>query len=213
MLSVFALLAFLILVGLGAWQVQRLRWKEGMLADLEAVRTQPALQFAEALRDRDPEFKRVTTDCGESDGRDDLLYDLEDGRIVWRVVSWCTIQGFGYRVDRGVLLSAIGAVRVPAGYVAPPIGRITGVLRWEDGRFDRLATGSVETVAGASEVAGPELYIAVEREEPPALGIRPTPLPTQISNNHLGYAVTWFGLAAALVGVYAAMLRRPRVAA
>jgi surfeit locus 1 family protein len=46
---------------------------------------------------------------------------------------------------------------------------------------------------------------------PPAGGLpRPSPLPTRISNNHLGYAITWFGLAAALLGVYVAMMFRPR---
>jgi len=36
-------------------------------------------------------------------------------------------------------------------------------------------------------------------------------LPSDLPNNHLAYAITWFGLAAALVGVYVAMLfgRRP----
>ena len=34
--------------------------------------------------------------------------------------------------------------------------------------------------------------------------------PLDIPNNHLGYAITWFGLAAALVGVYLAMLFRKR---
>ncbi len=38
----------------------------------------------------------------------------------------------------------------------------------------------------------------------------PEPLPPAIPNNHLGYAITWFGLAAALAGVYLAMLLRKR---
>ena len=34
------------------------------------------------------------------------------------------------------------------------------------------------------------------------------PVPADIPNRHLEYAITWFGLAAALVAVYAAMLWR-----
>jgi surfeit locus 1 family protein len=34
----------------------------------------------------------------------------------------------------------------------------------------------------------------------------PAPVPTDIPNRHLEYALTWFGLAAALAGVYAAAL-------
>jgi surfeit locus 1 family protein len=36
--------------------------------------------------------------------------------------------------------------------------------------------------------------------------LKPIALPAQISNRHLEYAVTWFGLALTLAGVYAAML-------
>jgi surfeit locus 1 family protein len=33
-------------------------------------------------------------------------------------------------------------------------------------------------------------------------------LPETITNRHLEYALTWYGLAAALVGVYIALVRR-----
>jgi surfeit locus 1 family protein len=42
----------------------------------------------------------------------------------------------------------------------------------------------------------------------PALA--PAPVPVELANRHLEYALTWFGLAAALVGVYAALLLRRR---
>ncbi|HBV12362.1 MAG TPA: Surfeit locus 1 family protein, partial [Brevundimonas sp.] len=46
---------------------------------------------------------------------------------------------------------------------------------------------------------------------PELTALRPVSPPAAFSNNHLGYALTWFGLAAALVGFYAAvMVRRYR---
>jgi surfeit locus 1 family protein len=36
--------------------------------------------------------------------------------------------------------------------------------------------------------------------------LKPAPLPVDIPNDHLQYALTWFGLAGALLAVYAAML-------
>ena len=38
--------------------------------------------------------------------------------------------------------------------------------------------------------------------------LQPSAPPAAFANNHLGYAITWFGLALALVGVYVALLRR-----
>jgi surfeit locus 1 family protein len=40
----------------------------------------------------------------------------------------------------------------------------------------------------------------------------PSPLPTDIPNRHLEYALTWFGLALALLAVYIAKLVRDRKA-
>ena len=36
----------------------------------------------------------------------------------------------------------------------------------------------------------------------------PSAPPAAFTNNHLGYALTWFGLAVALIAFYGALLRR-----
>ena len=58
------------------------------------------------------------------------------------------------------------------------------------------------------EVAGPYVIFALNSTNPEWLALRPSAPPAAFSNNHLGYALTWFGLAAALIGVYVALLRR-----
>ena len=50
--------------------------------------------------------------------------------------------------------------------------------------------------------------MAETASNPEWAALKPAPIPTDIPNNHLSYAITWFGLAAALVGVYAALLWR-----
>ena len=50
----------------------------------------------------------------------------------------------------------------------------------------------------------------VEKPAPVGPGPVPAPIPANIPNRHFEYALTWFGLAAALIGVYAAMLLRRR---
>jgi surfeit locus 1 family protein len=52
------------------------------------------------------------------------------------------------------------------------------------------------------------LFLMLESPAPRGFGPTPSALPAEIPNNHLQYAVTWFGLAAALLGVYLASLWR-----
>ena len=48
--------------------------------------------------------------------------------------------------------------------------------------------------------------LAVEAEQPAPPGLRPAALPAEIPNNHLSYALTWFGLAGVLACFYGAKL-------
>ncbi|MBA3812770.1 MAG: hypothetical protein H0X27_14210, partial [Caulobacteraceae bacterium] len=71
---------------------------------------------------------------------------------------------------------------------------------------DRHALGAV---ARAGRLSRPAPYLlAVESERPAPAGVMPAALPQDIPNNHLVYALTWFGLAAVLAWVYGAMVWR-----
>jgi surfeit locus 1 family protein len=54
----------------------------------------------------------------------------------------------------------------------------------------------------------PVFLFAETPTNPELPALVPAPLPGEIPNRHLEYALTWFGLAAALLGVYAAVLFR-----
>jgi surfeit locus 1 family protein len=55
------------------------------------------------------------------------------------------------------------------------------------------------------------LFLMAETSTNPGWkALDPAPLPLHIPNRHLEYALTWYGLAAVLLGVYAAMLFRRR---
>lgn len=54
----------------------------------------------------------------------------------------------------------------------------------------------------------PYVLFATTSAWPDWQALRPSAPPAAFSNNHLGYALTWFGLALALVGFYVALLRR-----
>jgi surfeit locus 1 family protein len=53
-------------------------------------------------------------------------------------------------------------------------------------------------------------YIEMESPAPPGGVPRPGPLTVKLRNEHLGYALTWFGLAAVLLGVFGFWLRSRR---
>lgn len=215
-LSLLALAAFAALIALGVWQVQRLAWKEALLADVAAARIAPPQNITAVLRraerGEDIAFTRVAGRCPRPAAPARLLYDLQGGEIVWRVLGDCDLGGVWRELplDRGVLERASGAVAPPRGYLVPEQDGFTAVVRRVDDRPVHLPDGRTTRL---SDVSSSAYMLSVEAEDRPVPGIRPAPLPAEIRNNHLGYAITWFGMALALAGVYLAMLLAPREAA
>jgi cytochrome oxidase assembly protein ShyY1 len=96
---------------------------------------------------------------------------------------------------------------------------ITGYLRWPEkpswfvGEHD--AAGDVWSARSHVAMAGVKrwgsvapFYIDEESPVPPAGTPRPGPLTVNLPNNHLGYALTWFGLALGLAAVFGIWLRK-----
>jgi surfeit locus 1 family protein len=230
-LTVAAAIALAILIGLGVWQVKRLAWKTDMLARIEAVQHAPAQPLASVLaQNGDLEFHRVEVDCpGIASAPFEQIYALVDGQVAYRLVSACRLSGQSYQtilVDRGFIPDNIAA-RPPVAPADTP-RHVQGVLRKGDRKPARLgppiAQGEGEAavstnvwygrdlaaIAKALKAEGPAPYflMAESQTNPDFPQLKPAPVPTDIPNNHLSYAITWFGLAGALVGVYAALLRR-----
>ena len=221
------LIAFCILCALGVWQVQRLKWKTGLLHRIEALRTAPAEPAEAVLRrigDRlDVNFVRVILACPELERTPSLrLYGVVDGQPGYRFITACPVASPPYRtllVDRGFI--PIDQASAPLAAGRPLEGPITGVLRRPDARsfvtpsnqprknlwYWRDITG----MAQALHAEAPAPVMLMLESPAPESGLpKPAPVPANIPNNHLGYAITWFGLAAALVGVYLASLLRRR---
>lgn len=228
-LTLVAAVAFAILCGLGAWQVQRLQWKEAVIARIAAGQARPPEPLADALaraaRGEDIDFTRVSVDCLEPDFPPSrvILLSLKEGQSVWRPIAPCRVTAGGYSViavDRGV--AQTDSVRAPRLDLPAP-RRVTGVLRRPEklGGVQAMVTyaenddigyqhrvSALAAIVRNAGVRSPDLMIVAESEAPAPPGVTPSPLPVNISNRHLGYVITWFGLAAALAAVYAAMLMR-----
>ena len=77
-----------------------------------------------------------------------------------------------------------------------------------DGRFYARDTAAMARALNVTGPVRPEVVFAVTAVNPEFPALRPSAPPAAFSNNHFGYALTWFGLAIALGGFYVALLRR-----
>lgn len=225
-LTLATAVALAILLALGTWQLQRLGWKRELLDRIEALQSAPARPIGPVLdalaRGEDADFTRVTATCpGISTGPFVELYGLREGQAGSRLISACRVHSLRYRtilVDRGFVADTISA-RPPVQASDTPT-QVTGILRTPEPRNTFTPPNRPERwfsrdVAGMARVLGaerpaPVMLMAESSTNPEWKALIPAPLPAQISNRHLEYAVTWYGLAAALLGVYAAMLFRRR---
>lgn len=229
-LTIAVAISLAILIVLGTWQLQRLAWKTKLLADIEAARTSAPVSIDEILRlkaaGQDVEWRKVRLGCQDpaNAGSPVILYGLADGEIAWRVVAPCRLAGRTevIALERGVLHAMDGVVEPTAIPRLPPPASVVGVVRLVSAASS-LAPSSPERIDGGfrvrardaaalAAVTGPggaqDLYVSVETETPPATDLEPAATPPDIPNRHLEYALTWYGLAGALLAIYAAMIWR-----
>ena len=225
------ILGVAILCALGAWQVKRLQWKEGLLARIAALQTAPAEPLDVVLNRIGSvghpsagqiDYVRVQADCPTLQQTPTLhLYALVGGALGHRLITTCPLAGSRFHsllVDRGFVdEDNLAAVR-PGPLLGGPI---VGILRrpepvnWispaNDPDRNDWRSRDIPLMARYLHAPSPApVMLMLERPGAPPPGPVPAALPTDIPNNHLGYALTWFGLAAGLIGVYVASLRQQR---
>lgn len=224
--TVATLVGLALLVGLGVWQIQRLHWKEGLLARIHALQSAQAQPLAPALgrlaAGQDVNFTRVEAQCPDIETTAYVrLWAVPDARYGYRVITPCALSDGPYGsilVDRGFVAMDDAAKLAPGARLAGPI---TGVLYRGD-RANLLTppdqpaqklwyARDIPAMAQALGAARPApVFLMLEAPAPGGVGPTPMATPPDIPNNHLQYAITWFGLAGALLGVYLASLWRGR---
>lgn len=228
-LSLVTLIALSVLIALGAWQLRRLEWKRDLLRRIEALQSAPAPPVEALLAERaaggDVDYVRGIVDCPGLDRAPFVtLYAFEARVTGVRIISACRLDGAPYEavlVDRGFLSDA-EAPRLESGGAMADHRPVVGVLRTPPARSFAAAEDQPErrlwynrdipAMAQALGITGAVAPVFLFLESPPPVGFgpRPAPLPNGISNRHLGYAITWFGLAAALAAVYLALILKGR---
>jgi len=235
-LTIAVLISLGILISLGVWQLQRLTWKEGLIARRDAlINADPRPLGPLLAAAKDPaglDMVRVEVVCpGLAQAPYESLYGLAHGQMVTRLVSPCRLAEGPYDailVDRGYVLDTISArpAVIPGDYPA----KVTGVLlAVEDVKSDAGMTVDLDSLP-TQGTGAPKLWFSRDiRGIARALGVaRPAPVflvaenstnpdwkaltpglpPVILSNRHLEYALTWFALAGVLVAIYGGMLWR-----
>jgi surfeit locus 1 family protein len=226
-LTLAVAIALALLCGLGTWQLKRLAWKEALLARIAALQG-AAPQPAGAVLDRlgqgqDVDYTRVILDCPGLAAAPFLeFYAVREGQAGVRLISACPVEAGRYGsvlVDRGFVGDTVSARPPVAANDRTPL-TLTGVLHRPDkptfvtppnepaaNRWYSRDLPAMARALGASAPA-PLMVMAESATNPGWKALVPAPLPVEIPNRHLEYALTWFGLAGALLAVYAAMLWR-----
>lgn len=219
-LTVVCALAFALLVSLGVWQVQRLQWKQGLIDRAGAAASLAPEAPAAVLGREDPEFRKIALTCpGLATAPFVELQTIHDGQAGVRLISACRHPGYAQPllVDRGFVAETVSA-RPPVSASEAPVRLVAEVRETPAaGPMDVAASGrrfyardnaAMAKVLEVGEAVAPQTFYALTSSNPEWAALQPSAPPAAFSNNHLGYAITWFGLAVALAGFYIALLRR-----
>ena len=197
-------------VALGAWQLERLGWKEALIARVERNANGPAVP-APAPSDwprltREDEYRRIAVQGHLEYDREVAVSATTDlGIGYWVLTPLRTQQGSWVLVNRGFVLPELRG-RAPR---AAPDQVVTGLLRFSEpgGRLlqkndpaaGRWYSRDVAAIAAAQGLAGPVAPFFVDLVATPGVASawpRPGLTVLRFRNDHLAYALTWFALAA-----------------
>jgi surfeit locus 1 family protein len=206
-------LGILVLCGLGTWQVERLAQKQALIATLQQRMATEPMPLAEALKRPDAEYLKV-----KATGSLDVTHVLYKQTIFHGLGGWEAIAPF--KADDGVeVLVDLGGAP-SQGMKSKPLTEVTGILRLHNkgrGYFDNDNSPAqnqwfwwdlpaMQKAAGLAPDAPRVIVQALANDS----GFEAAEPKVELTNNHLGYAITWFGLAMALAGVTLAfVLKKP----
>jgi surfeit locus 1 family protein len=212
-LTLFTLPALAFLLWLGSWQLDRRAWKAELLNQFEATAQLPAASLSEVLcTDSEPLGRAVLPPDPISDASLQFYGIGPEGAPGWRVfqavaapdclaaevllaeVRFEPLAAARARVDgRGAVVSTPTAWRLEAPRTAGPF---TPPNNAQTGEFYAFAPDMASTLGLSEGAISAEYWLARDTGEPPAHLTQTPP------ERHVGYAVTWFLMAAALIAIY-----------
>ncbi len=219
-----------ILLVLGTWQVQRLHWKEGLIADIAARQAAAPVPLSEieamAAGGGDIEYRRMTVSGRYLNDKERHFFATYNGMSGFYIYTPLLLaDGRTLFVNRGFVpydqkepktrekgelvgeqsVAGLARAKLPSkpSSLLPDNDLAKNIFYWKD--LDAMA---------ASDGLDPAkiLPFFVDADATPNPGGLPVGGVTivELPNDHLQYAVTWYGLAAALVAIVAISWFRKR---
>jgi surfeit locus 1 family protein len=213
--------AFALLISLGVWQIERLHWKLDLLSRIHYGLSAPPVSLRDALPANDPahvdaaDYRRVFAHGQFDNGQEIRFFTTGDqGLPVYHIVTPFELDGGGtLLVDRGFVpvgadgtelrkpsdlegeRTIEGVLRKPSppNWFTPPVDVAKRVVHTRDPKTLSRAFGWRNV-----------LPVFMEAGATPNPGGWPKGGQTivDLPNDHMQYAITWFGLALGLLIVY-----------
>lgn len=224
--TVMTVLMLPVLLALGAWQLERKHWKEDLIARLAIGRSAEPVPLT-AVRDTSKaggtiEYTRLRATGAFDHAAERFVYAPRPEAQGWDVYTPLNTDAGRVYVYRGWVPDKLKDPALRAqGQIAGEV-TLTGLARMPETRG--LFTLADDPKAnrwyvrdpaafdqGGAGGAGTALPFSIDAEAEPANpGGWPKPTPTEIrlSNRHLEYVVTWWGLAVTLLVVYGLFARQ-----
>jgi surfeit locus 1 family protein len=208
--------AFALLIGLGAWQIERLHWKLGLIREMQTNMSAPPLTLDRALAlGAAAQYHAVRLTGRFDNAKETFVYTTgPHGMPVYHVLTPFTLtDGRVLLIDRGMVPLALRDPKTRTAGELTGIRTVVGV--WytpsRPGPFTPRPDYAkrlwyIRDVTDMARVDHVRLAApaVVEADAAPNPGGWPKGGQTAVDlpNNHLGYAITWFGLAIALFTIY-----------
>ena len=220
-LAVAVAIALAILISLGAWQLKRLEWKRGLIADMTERLASPPIPFDEAMARAEAgekmEYQPVFLDGVYADDLQSDIFGTYEGAPGVYVFTPLDVadqkggrrfiyvnRGFTPQASRASESRAEGDVRVEGLFRRAE--RKRAFEKWlapKDQPEDNLYfIRDPQILAARHAMSVPPFYVDSSGKENAGPWPKGGLTRIDIPNRHFEYALTWFGLAAALIGVY-----------
>jgi surfeit locus 1 family protein len=228
--GIAALAGLIVLLSLGFWQLDRLAWKEALIAKVERDISEPAVpapgpsEWPDMAPD-EADYRHVSlageflpgsayyyTSLGQANGPVN-----GPGYLVY--APFRTSDGWVVMVNRGFIPQGLDANGKAKASTSPAgLQELAGLVRkseepnWttpgadaENRIWFARDTDHMLSVLGFGPEQAAPYSVDLDGTSTPSSGLpQAGETVVRFKNDHLGYALTWFGLAATLVGVFAA---------